>query len=326
MTLTTQQSAFLRTAQYYLTAGSFMLAGLMLTQIFQWMTVDIPKLSSDGITWFTPPVIYLLSLPPIFLFWIYRLHEHHAFTLTFSPIFAILSVVSFVIANSMDMKTSHMAITALTLLGCIAGGFVFINWREFKRYAFRNERITCVALLGASASGIYSLMDKYMWQKMAYSAAQGSQWVLEIFDLGTKVGIAKQPDNVLATMLTSDNFSLFVYQPCSGLEGIFLFIFLLSIVLLMDWPMLQRIDLIETYLIGFIFMYAANILRIVSLFLLGHFAHAPDASPLLASMRGLPIHIFHSFVGQIYYIFAFMIFTHLLYAYITPDEKIKNAG
>ncbi len=271
--------------------------------------------------WFIlPPALYFFSLPVVFAFWIYALRDDHRFAKTFSIAACLLSAASFMLAIGLDMKEHEAIVIGSTLIGCIAGCFIFINYKEFYRHAFRDERITCVAIIGACTSTMYGLMDHYLWERMAYSAAKSSQWLLELFPIDVLAGITKEGEKII-TIIASSNFKILVYRGCSGLEGIFLFVFLLSVAVLLDWKNLKRIHLIETYLTGFIFMYLANVLRLVSLFLLGHFSHAPDASPLLASMRGLPIHVFHSFIGQIYYILVFILFAHLLYAYVTPEKK-----
>ena len=280
----------------------------------------------DGNAFILPPALYFLSLPVTFAFWIYALRDTHRFTLSFSPSACLLSMVGFLLAASLDIKTYHVAVVIAAMIGCVAGVFIFVNWREFCRYAFRDERMTCVALIGITASACYSLMDKYMWQKMAFSAAQSSGVMLQILGIDADTRVQRERNNEMSTVLSSDWFTILVYQPCSGLEGIFLFTFLLSIVILLDWKLLKKIHLIETYLIGFIYMYLANVLRITSLFVLGYFSHAPDASPLLASMQGLPLHIFHSFIGQIYYILAFMLFSYLLYAYTAPARMEQQRG
>lgn len=317
--------SFVREAKYYLTIGSITFAGLLVMQIARWINAQNIEQTSDGIVWFTAPSLYFLSLPIAFLFWIYALRDVHRFTLSFSLPACIASVIGFMLASGLDLKEHHALVIIFSLLGCLAGCFTFISWQAFRHYAFRDERMTCVAIIGMFASGMYCVMDSYMWERMAYSAALSSKFVLELLGLDMDIGVYKRIKLYPATVLSSDNFTIMVYQPCSGLEGIFLFIFLLSLVLLLDWKMFLNLRLIETYLIGFIFMYVANILRIVSLFTLGHNANAPDASPLMASMKGLPMHIFHSFVGQLYYILAFMVFTHVLYAYVALGKKPDTA-
>ncbi len=315
-----ETSAFYSAAKYYLTIGSIMLSGLLLLQIMQWLNMPTLKLSSDDILWFTAPSLYFLSFPIAFLFLIYALREKKRFAISFSPVACAVSVVCFMLSAGLNIKTYHSAVAILSFSGCVAGAFVFINFREFITQALVDKRQSSVALIGASASAIYSIMDNYLWQRISYSSANTSQWLLELMNMEMKSGVHKNGKELAAT-LYSDYFTLIVYRPCSGLEGIFLFIFLLSIAVLFDWKILKRIKLIETYLIGFIFMYLGNVLRIVSLFLLGHFAHAPDASPQLAYMRGLPSHIFHSFIGQIYYVIIFMIFAKLLYSYVSKKPE-----
>jgi len=307
---------------YYLRVGFVPVMGLIVLLALKWIERGyIQPFEDDGGIDFVPaPVIYLLSLPAGFLFWLYALREEKHFALSFSPIAALLSAAGFIIAASLKMTTHHWEITACALAACIAGCFIFISFKEFYRHAFRDQCKALIALIAMGSSAAYSAMDYHMWQRMAFSAASSSKWLLEIFGIDITASVTKHKGQHSAATLTSENFTILVYQPCSGLEGIFLFTFLLSIVILLDWKLFKGIHFIETYLIGFIFMYLANVLRISSLFVFGHIAHAPDASPLLASMQGMPVHIFHSFIGQIYYLLVFMVFAYILYAFVTPSK------
>lgn len=313
----------MKQARYYLTITSFMLAGLVCLQLWQWTILPKVEISSDDIAWFTPPAIYFLSLPAAFIFWIHSLNDEQVFILRFSRLLAVISASSYLGAAWIDLATHAELVIGLTLLGCLAGAFVFIPFRQFMRHAFRDRRRAIIALLAASSSALYKLSDFYLWKRMCFSAAIASNDILQTLGIDVRVVVGMNRASESAITMVSDHFSLNVYRPCSGLEAIYLFVFLFSIVAMLDWKIIKKINLIETYLIGFIYMYVVNLLRIISLFILGHFANAPDASPFIASMRGLPVHIFHSYVGQIYYFLAFMVFSTLLYAYITPARNTK---
>ena len=114
-------------------------------------------------------------------------------------------------------------------------------------------------------------------------------------------------------MVLSKYFVVEVYRTCSGLEGMSLFIFLLSIIFLLDWRIFRQVRILEIYLIGILYMFFINAVRIASVFSVGYHAWDPAASGFAKSLRGAPIELFHSFVGHIYYLTAFAIFAAIMY-------------
>src|SRR5258706_13246147 len=103
-------------------------------------------------------------------------------------------------------------------------------------------------------------------------------------------------------MLGSANFAVQLQPPCSGLEGIFLFMFLLSGMILLDWQWFKRFRLLDIYLVAIVFMFFVNALRITVYVIIGHWANAPDAGEFAQSLGDLPLAMFHSLAGGVLYL------------------------
>lgn len=302
-------SRIMATLLIHLRVGIFAIAGLAsLFALKYYAGTYIP-----GKDFIPSPVVYLISVPLGLILWVRAIrHYSSEFDRPLSPGFAVVSIACYVAASLLDAKAHSTYMVLSAFIGCIAGTFVFINWKTFLRYAFKDRELAGIALLAISTSAVYTLFDHYLWEQIAHSAAVSSHWIMDTlgFELNALVETTRGKRTVT---LETVNFSIRVFKPCSGLEGIFMFMFLLSAIILMDWPMFKRMHFTETYLLGFIYMYGVNVLRIVSLFLFGHFAEAPDASPFMASMRGVSVDIFHSYIGQVYYFCAFLLFAFVLY-------------
>jgi len=249
-----------------------------------------------------------LSVPCVFLLWLRIIGRDHKFIPVFSPVACICSFIGFIAAAGLDINKYPLLVLFYATAGTIAGLFIFIRFDDFCHYAFRQQRLTIIALLAASMSAIYSASDMFLWKQICLSTAMTAHWILDTFGMNVHATIDRHISNFPAVSLSSQYFNIQVLQGCSGLEGIFLFLFLLSAIILFDWEFFKNIPFFETYFIGFIYMFLVNTLRIVTLFLIGHLAWMPGASPWMASMRGLPLQVFHSVLGEIYYFIAFVIF------------------
>ncbi len=304
--------------RYYLTIGNVPIMGILMLIILKWVArgcINPENCVPIGeYSYFSSPGVYLLSIPGAFIFWVYSLRDHVVLSLQPSIPTALLSMVCFMIAASLDIKTYMAAAIITGAAGSVIGCFAYLDCRKFCRHAFAERRRTIVAMIGTGSSAAYALCDRLLWEKMCQATAASCEWLLRTLGYTISVGVTMD-DSKQAATLTSEYFTVIVYKACSGIEGVFLFTFLLSLVLLMDWKLLKKLHLIETYLIGFIFMYGMNVLRITSLFLVGHYAYMPNASPLMASMQGFPLHAFHSAVGQVYYFLAFMLFSSVMYLF-----------
>ena len=267
-----------------------------------------------------PPNGFFWSVPSIFVFWLRLIRQDHVITERFSLLACALSFTGFIAAAGLDPNKYPLLATAFTALGTFAGLCIFIRARDFFHYGFRERDLTLIGLLGMSVSALYHLSDTFLWQRMCISAAICTRWLLELLGLHVYTTMGSQAGKP-SVFVHSDYFHIQIFQPCSGIEGIFIFIFLLSSILLLDWKLFKHVRLIELYLIGFIYMFAMNILRIATLFLVGHYTSSPTAPAWMADYKDLAVILFHSYIGVVYYLFAFAAFAEILYKFAKNTEK-----
>ncbi len=54
--------------------------------------------------------------------------------------------------------------------------------------------------------------------------------------------------------LALDHFTVIIYPGCSGMEGVFIFCFLFSVILLLDWHLFSKWHVFEIYAWGMMYM------------------------------------------------------------------------
>jgi exosortase/archaeosortase family protein len=239
------------------------------------------------------------------------LEKERKLTEIFSYKMCFASILCFLAASWLNVFHHWQVIATIAFSGTTCGLFVFVPCSEFLGMARRRRKLSMIALIAASSCFLYNMFDYYLFESLCKSSGLFIYWVMHGlgFEVGVSLGDGKN------VTLSSPYFTIQVHRSCSGIEGMFLFQFLLSSIILIDWPVFESSSLIEFYLAGFIYMFAVNCLRIASIFSLGYFASKPDASQFMKSLRGLPIKMFHSFAGEIYYLIAFVIFASLLYKF-----------
>src|SRR5262249_26340809 len=113
-----------------------------------------------------------------------------------------------------------------------------------------------------------------------------------------------------------------LYPACSGLEGVFLFYFLLAAMMLIDWRLFSSRRVLAYFLIAFIYMFFLNAFRITALFMVGDCAWRPDASAFAVSFRDWPLMMFHDWVGWLVYLSAFLLFAAIVYLRLMRTPKV----
>ena len=166
-----------------------------------------------------------------------------------------------------------------------------------------------VAFIGASEAFNYYWLQETLWIKICGWVAQVAYSFLHLW--GMDITYNSRGDHFT---LFSPYFQIRIYADCSGVEGIFLFNFMLSAIFLLTTGIcLLKRRILVYYLLGIIYMFCINILRISAYFAFGYWAYRPDAWGLMQVTRGVPLYLFHTYVGWILYLIAFRIFALCLY-------------
>jgi exosortase/archaeosortase family protein len=194
----------------------------------------------------------------------------------------------------------------------VAGLFVAAPFAECLKRAIRHPRLAIIAVIAASAAANYYLLSEVMWKQMCNWTLNGIYTLLSIFHMNIHAypGASNEARLIL---LRSPYFGINIWADCSGLEGIFLFNFMLSIVFLMDWEIFKRRSILLLYGFGIMYMFILNILRISLFFALGYWAYRPDAPEWVQHLQGAPIYLFHSYIGWLIYLVAFASFAAQMY-------------
>ncbi len=296
---------------HYLKIGGFSLLGLLAINIHGWIKRGwvFPDHTTITESVMIFPASYLFTLPFSFLLLIRALNRQEKIQTRFSLGVLIASLVLFIIGFNINAK-KHDDIAAIFLATSIVLGlFIMVPFLAFCHRVRSSPVLGAVAAFGSCVSCLYNLFDTFLFERLCQSTAFVVYCMLH--SIGFQIGVnVSDGENV---RLFSRYYMLAVYRPCSGIEGIFMFQFLLSAILMFDWPIFRRMHLIEMYLVGFLYMFLVNCLRIASLFTIAYFASMPDASEAMQEWRGAPKQMFHSFAGQIYYFIAFTVFAMIVY-------------
>lgn len=267
-----------------------------------------------------PVAVMFIPAPIAFLFWL-RLIEHQGGRLAMrtSPLWLGISIGMFLSVLTVTMPQLRIACFAA---GVICGFLVHVPPREYWRCIRRNPLAVVVLLIAATASINYYWLMKAIWVEMRGLTTYTVFHTLQFFNFDA---YAKAHPRVNTTIfIYSPHFMIWVNNACNGLEGIFLFNFLLSIMFLLDWHIFGRWKLFLVYALGIAYMFIVNALRITLFFTVGYWAYRPDVPAWVQSMRGWPVMMFHSYIGWVLYLLAFGLFALVLYRVVGRKKRLQS--
>jgi exosortase/archaeosortase family protein len=108
-------------------------------------------------------------------------------------------------------------------------------------------------------------------------------------------------------------FSVYVYKPCSGVEGIRLFLFLFTLVLIFDWKKVAKFRALLVAAVGTAVMFLADVFRIYAIMFLGYVIYKKMGHE--AAYR-IVLEQFHSHFGWFFYILVLLILFRLSYPFL----------
>lgn len=164
--------------------------------------------------------------------------------------------------------------------------------------------LSASALISLIFLYIYPLLEN-LWFNLSKLTASSSYILLKFF---YPTQLIFSPGN--APTLILPKFRATIAAQCSGIEGITLFIFLFTLLLLIDWNIINKKKAVFLYIIGIIGTIILNILRITTIFLMGQM-HSAE----------LAVGFFHSNAGWILFSAYFVIFEFLTYDWLRKNEK-----
>lgn len=184
---------------------------------------------------------------------------------------------------------------SLSFLILFTGIFYFIDFSCIFKY-----RLQFLFLLPLSfILVIYPTVNHFAWMYLCTSTCKIAYNVINFLGF-------KNISLVEHFRLVSPYFKISIFSPCSGLEGILMFIAVFSFFLIqLGNDLLKLKSIFLAYFIGIYYMYFLNIMRIVSYFLFGISVAKTSGSNEGANAA---IRLFHSNVGWILYFIGISLF------------------
>lgn len=106
-------------------------------------------------------------------------------------------------------------------------------------------------------------------------------------------------------LLSADGFGAYIDNPCSGIEGLTLFIFLNLLIFTLDHKEINKKRSVAVLILGLFGIYGLNILRVYFVYV----------TALLYDPK-FAIHVYHTNAGWILFIFYFIIYWLIIYYFI----------
>lgn len=219
-----------------------------------------------------------------------------------------ISIVSYSIA-SIDVAAGLQKLALL--LGTLSGCVILIPATEIIRQARSEPSALFVAALLAAGYALYPSLNESVWYPLSRGTANSLACVFGLIGLDASV----VADRGIRILLASRQFRVNVYEGCSGLEGMLLFLGLYHMLVLWDYEIFKKTEIWGISLLLCCLAFILNAIRIGALFLLGYYAHHPLAGPLMVSLQGIPLLVFHSSIGFVIYLLAFAATAPRLYLY-----------
>ena len=171
--------------------------------------------------------------------------------------------------------------------------------------------------------GIFSFLFLYLtptlesyWQPLSLAIGRLSEFLLSL----TYSGAFFTPDTFF---LGVREFAVTIYKPCSGIEGIRLFIFLFTIVVITDWHRISKLRAILIYFIGSLIMFMADVVRVYFIVLLGYEVYKRWGH---AMAYRIVLEHFHSNFGWVLYITVILLLFKIFYPFlIRLSSKEKDS-
>jgi|GEM_PF-6483764 len=267
-----------------------------------------------------PMAVKFIPVPIAFLFWIRLVERNGRLAMRSSPVWLGLSVGLFISSVLVSFPPLRQFCIATAVL---SGLCVYVSPREYWGRIRREPVATLVLLIAATASINYYWLMQALWVEMRGLTTEVVYFVLKLF--GTDAYAVIHPRVNTTIFIRSPNFMIWVNNACNGLEGIFLFNFLLSIMFLLDWDIFRRSHIFLIYVFGVIYMFIINSLRITVFFTVGYWAYKPGVPEWVSAMRGWPVMMFHSWIGWVLYLIAFGLFALVLYRSVGRKNRIRKS-
>ena len=204
----------------------------------------------------------------------------------------------------------------MRLLACALGFLAPVPLTQLWEAARKQPKAAAIATSAILCVQIYWGYLAAMWNLLASLTGALVRSVLLL--TGSPTSLALYHLSGPHLQIYSSDFGIDIWYPCSGLEGVTLVVYLLSLLFLCDWKVFSRFRYLwNAYLLAIPLMLAVNILRISAFFLYGSYLHHHN-TPLA---KTLTTEAFHSNVGLVFYLFAIAAGMPFLYRTVRKAQE-----
>lgn len=249
------------------------------------------------------------------LFWLY--HQHSPFTLSFQKrgatfhavvagLFALHMLYFDPFTVSASPRVSALLLLSFFAVTLFSSLFVFVPVAQWKERYVVNHRPTLSVLAGILCLTSYPLIVEYYWHSLASMVGSSVTWTLNAIGLDVRYSMGK------SLILQHRELTARLMKPCSGMEGIFLFLFAFTLTWGFDKGRLSLRRRIAAYAAGVLFMFSLNVARIVAFFV---FSVSVSHSALGRGPEQQIIALFHSGVGLAFYLIGIVAFLWAVYRF-----------
>ncbi len=229
-------------------------------------------------------------------------------------LYHLLFLTLFVILNVSIWKGNSLSYHLLIfvwylLILCFSLSLFFFVFGSKTVFGFLGKYKTDVLgslLISYLFIGTYFLLSK-IWIYLSAFVGKSIYYLLNIFYENVRYSPASYIEGVLesAPVIGVGKFNALIVKECAGIEGIALFLFLFTIVVLIDHKQLNFVRVLFLYLLGIIGMIILNIFRIFILILIG-----------VEYSGGFAVGVAHSNLGWILFGLFFFVFLYIFYGWM----------
>ncbi|HMP01705.1 MAG TPA: hypothetical protein PKC45_04305 [Gemmatales bacterium] len=229
-----------------------------------------------------------------------------------------ISVALLIVVILLGCGGLRSACGILAALSIVSAFLVWVPVGEYARRIRRNPVPAMIALVAVLSPVVYLFFSALIWKYIDVSTAYMVRAVIALFGIDTTASFRH-----ISIILRSQEFGIRIYTPCSGVEGIMLLFYVLSVFLLIDWRLFARTHhIVEWYLAGIFYMLAINVLRIAGIFLYGHALRQRTTQDEAATRT---VELFHSNAGWMLYAVALTLFLWVLYRWAGAAAARRKA-
>ncbi len=244
---------------------------------------------------------------------------------------AAASVASFIYAAWImhdlewtEWNTTHASIFATA--GSVAGMFAYVRTLEALRWCAVNPKAVCIAVVTSLSPSIFYSFHTILWQWTAgttVAMVKSLLWLCGIVLISNSHTVIR-PNGIQGNFvqtIQSVDFAVNIAWQCSGLEGLSIFCFLISVFILYDWHLFGKLKrLWVAYLLAAAVVLVVNAARIASIFLYAEWTLAHEGD---TSARWSTIDAFHSNAGLVLYTAVFAMTLPLLYRWARRNSRVR---